>query len=104
MELASSIKPISWIKDNAAQMLRDIEETGRSFVITQKGSAKAVIMDINEYDRLQASLAMLKLLARTSQQLKDGQTVSADETFAQLQAEIDEQERREAHGGRAGAV
>lgn len=100
MELASSIKPISWIKDNAAQMLRDIEETGKSFVITQKGAAKAVIMDVEEFDRLQASLAMLKLLAVSSEQLKKGEVVPAEETYAQLMAEIEEQERQEADAAR----
>jgi len=100
MELASSIKPISWIKDNAAQMLREIEETGKSYVITQKGAAKAVIMDVEAYDKLQASLAMLKLLAISSEQIKNGQTVPADETYAQLMAEIEEQERLEAKGAR----
>jgi prevent-host-death family protein len=96
MELASSIRPISWIKDNAAQMLREIEETGRSYVITQKGSAKAVIMDVTEYDKLQASLAMLKLLTISSEQIKNGEVVPADQTFAELTAELEEMERQEA--------
>ena len=96
MELASSIKPMSRLKDNAAQMLREIEETGKPYVITQKGAAKAVIMDVKEYDKLQASLAMLKLLATSSKQIKNAQVVPADETFAQLSAEIEEQERLEA--------
>ena len=100
MELASSIKPISWIKDNAAQMLREIEETGKSYVITQKGSAKAVIMDVEAYDKLQSSLAMLKLLAVSSEQIKNGEVVPADQTFAELAAELEEMELREAKASR----
>jgi len=97
MELATSIKPISWLKDNAAQMLRDIEETGKPFVITQKGVAKAVVMDVQEYDKMKASLALLRLLAVSSEQVKKGQTVPMDDTLAQLQAEIDEKRSLDAN-------
>lgn len=93
MELSSSIKPISWVKENAAQMIKEIEGSGKSFVITQKGLPKAVVMDINEYDEMKASLAMLRLLATSAEQVKMGQVVPADDTIAQLRAEIAERRR-----------
>lgn len=93
MELSSSIKPISWVKENAARMLREIESSGKSFVITQKGLPKAVVMDIVEYDEMKASLAMLRLLAGSAEQVKAGLIVPADDTLAQLQAEIDQKRR-----------
>ncbi len=96
MELGSSIKPISWVKENAAQMIRDIEGSGKSFVITQKGLPKAVVMDIAEYDEMRASLAMLRLLATSAEQVKAGRVVPAEDTLAQLQAEIDERRRSDA--------
>jgi prevent-host-death family protein len=96
MELSSSIKPISWVKENAAQMIRDIEDSGKSFVITQKGLPKAVVMDIAEYDEMRASLAMLRLLATSTEQMKGGQVVPMEDTLAQLQGEIDERRRADA--------
>lgn len=96
MELGSSIKPISWVKENAAQMIKDIEGSGKSFVITQKGLPKAVVMDINEYDEMKASMAMLRLLATSAEQVKSGQVVPADDTIAQLRAEIAERRRTKA--------
>lgn len=96
MELGSSIKPISWVKENAAQMIKDIEGSGKSFVITQKGLPKAVVMDINEYDEMKASMAMLRLLATSAEQVKAGQVVPADDTIAQLRAEIAERRRTKA--------
>ena len=96
MELSSSIKPISWVKENAAQMIKDIEGSGKSFVITQKGLPKAVVVGINEYDEMKASLAMLRLLATSSEQVRAGRVVPADDTFAQLRAEIAERRRMDA--------
>lgn len=96
MELGSSIKPISWVKENAARMIKDIEGSGKSFVITQKGLPKAVVMDINEYDEMKASLAMLRLLATSAEQVRTGQVVPADDTIAKLRAEIAERRRMDA--------
>jgi hypothetical protein len=62
----------------------------------KKGLPKAVVMDINEYDAMRASLAMLRLLAVTSEQVKAGQVAPADDALAQLQAEIDEKRRVDA--------
>lgn len=95
MQLSTAVRPISWIKENAAQMLKDLEETGKPFVITQKGMAKAVVMDIQRYDELQESLAMLKLLGLTSEEVKTGVTRPADDVFAELQHEINQKKLQE---------
>jgi prevent-host-death family protein len=92
MQLGQAIKPISWIKENATQMIRDIENTGKPVVITQNGKAKAVVMDISRYDELQESLALLRMLAVSSEQIQTGQHRPADELFDELEHELDQKD------------
>ncbi len=51
MNLKDDVKPITYLKNNTADVIRHVTETGRSMVITQKGEAKAVVMDAQKYDR-----------------------------------------------------
>ena len=57
------IKPISYFKANAAEIIRTIAEDPEPFVITQNGEAKAVLIDYERYEQEQETLALLKILA-----------------------------------------
>lgn len=98
MQLGQAVKPISWIKDNATQMIRDIEESGKPVVITQNGKAKAVVMAIHRYDELQESLALLRMLAVSTEQMQAGLHRSADELFDDLERELDQKDADAAAG------
>lgn len=63
MNLAEDIKPISYVKAHAAEIIEKISENHRSVIITQNGEAKAVLTDIKTYQKQQDTLAMLKLIA-----------------------------------------
>ena len=78
MLTASHIKPISYLKANAAQVLRDLAEQREPMVITQNGEATAVLQDIASYEQDQQTLALLKILAVGNQQVEQGRTVPAD--------------------------
>ena len=77
MKYASRIKPISYLKANAAKVVRGLAESGEPMIITQNGEATAVIQDIASYEQTQETLALLKILALGEQQVKEGKTVSA---------------------------
>lgn len=96
MRLGQALKSISWIKANAAQMIRDIEETGKPVVITQNGKAKAVVMDIQWYDELQESLALLRMLATSTEQQEAGQYRPADELLDELEHELNQKDVEDA--------
>lgn len=66
------IKPISYFKANAAEMLRELRETGQPYVLTQNGEAAAVLMDAKEYDKLRDQLVMLQILKISEQQYLAG--------------------------------
>lgn len=88
MQLHEDIKPISYVKAHAAEIIRNVAETGNPLVITQNGEAKAVLVNVQEYDALQESLALLKMLAVSSHEIKLGKTRNADDVFTDLAATL----------------
>jgi prevent-host-death family protein len=71
MRYSTRIKPISYLKANAAEILRDLGKSG-PMIITQNGEAKAVIQDVVSYEETQETLALLKILALANQEIEEG--------------------------------
>jgi prevent-host-death family protein len=86
MRYASRIKPVSYLKANAAEVLYELAEQREPMIITQNGEAKAVIQDIASYEQTQETLALLKILALGDQQIKDGKTSPIEDVVARLRA------------------
>lgn len=84
MKLSQQVKPISYLKANAAEVLNQLQESREPLVITQNGEAKAVIQDIHSYEALHEDIALLKLLALGKQQLADQHTFTADSVMADI--------------------
>ena len=74
MGMQDRVKPISWLKANSAQIIRDLGEGGAPLLITQNGEAKAVLQDIGSYEATQETLALLKLLALGREDVRAGRT------------------------------
>jgi len=88
MKLSESVKPISYIKSHTAEALRDVSENQRPLVITQHGEAKAVLQDIESYEQTQESLALLKMLAQSSQNVQEGRSKPVKKAFADIRKRI----------------
>ena len=73
MRYSTQIRPISYIRANAAEVLKVLEEQRKPLIITQNGEAKAVIQDITSYEETQEMLALLKILALGGQQVERGE-------------------------------
>ena len=43
----------------AAELLREVSESGHAVTITQNGEARAVLMDVDTYDRWRSAMALL---------------------------------------------
>lgn len=72
MRYSTQIKPISYLKANAAEVLQELTDQRQPMVITQNGEAKAVIQDVASYEQTQETLALLKILALGNQQINQG--------------------------------
>jgi prevent-host-death family protein len=86
MRYSTQIKPISYLKANAAEVLRELTDQRQPMVITQNGEAKAVIQDVASYEQTQETLAMLKLLALGNQQIAQGRVKPLADVAKRLRA------------------
>lgn len=86
MRYSSQVKPISYLKANAAEILTKLAEQRVPLVITQNGEAKAVLQDVASFEETQETLALLKLLALGTQDVDAGRVKSASEIVARLRA------------------
>ena len=84
MKLSSQIKPISYLKAHAAQIVRNLGEKREPLIITQNGEAKVVIQDIKSYEQIMESMALLKILALGMQQIDQGKVESVEEVRSHL--------------------
>lgn len=84
MKLSEAVKPISYFKTHASEIIRDIGETRSPVFITLNGEAKAVIQGISEYEDLQESLALLKILAQSKKSLEGGKYKPVTKAFKDL--------------------
>ncbi len=91
MKLSSQIKPISYLKAHAAEIVRTLGEQREPLVITQNGEAKVVMQDIESYEQTQETLALLKILALGTRQIEEGKVQPAEEVIKRLR------EQRGAH-------
>jgi prevent-host-death family protein len=86
MKYSSRVKPISYVKANAAELMRELAEKREPLVITQNGEAKAVMQDVASYEATQETLALLKILALGRRQVEEGKTIALAEVVRRLRA------------------
>ena len=86
MRYSSQVKPISYLKANAAEVLTHLAEQREPLVITQNGVAKAVLQDIASYEETQETLALLKILALGQQDVEAGRLKPVADVVARLRA------------------
>lgn len=88
MNLKETIRPITYLKTNAADVLTTVTETRTPVVITHNGEPKMVVQDAESYQRLKQSLSMLKLVAMGKKQIDEGKTKSAEAVFKTIEKKL----------------
>ncbi|MCC7516887.1 MAG: type II toxin-antitoxin system Phd/YefM family antitoxin [Pseudomonadales bacterium] len=86
MRYSSQVKPISYLKANAAEVLAQLSEQREPMVITQNGEAKAVLQDVATFEETQETLALLKILALGNQDIAAGKVKPVADVVARLRA------------------
>lgn len=87
MTLEAQIKPISFLKSHAADIIKDFAHNPEPLIITQNGEAKMVVMDIVEYEKQQETMALLKLISLGRKEAEQGRYSDADVFFAEMDKE-----------------
>ncbi len=86
MKFSSRVKPLSYVKANAAELLRELAEKREPLLITQNGEAAAVMQDVASYEATQETLALLKILALGRRHVEEGRAIPLAEAARRLRA------------------
>ena len=88
MKPSIAIKPITYLKTHTSDVVREVNDTRGTVIITQNGEAKAVVQDISSYEQTQETLALLKLLALGRRSAQEGRTKPLREVIERLQSDL----------------
>jgi prevent-host-death family protein len=86
MKLSDQIKPISYLKAHAAEVVRNLSAQEGALIITQNGEAKVVMQGIKSYEQTQETMALLKILALGQRQVDEGKVQTASDVVAKLRS------------------
>lgn len=84
MLYSRQVKPISYLKSHAAEVIKELSETREPLLVTQNGEARLVVMDVRSYEEQQQTLALLKILALGNREIEMGQFRPAEDVFAEF--------------------
>ncbi|SAI07576.1 prevent-host-death family protein [Bordetella ansorpii] len=85
MKYSTQVKPISYLKSHAAEIVKDLAERREPMLITQNGEAKLVVMDVQSYEEQEQTIALLQLLALGRREIEEGRVVQAADAFAKIE-------------------
>ncbi len=85
MNISKDIKPITYLKANAPELLRQINETHRPVLITQNGELRAVLQDPQSYENMRNAIGILKLLSQGEEDIKHGKIKPQEHVFTAIE-------------------
>ena len=84
MKISRDIRPLSEFRANAAAFVQQVRETRRPLVLTQHGKSAAVLLDVEEYERLLDRAELLEDIATAEDQVERGEVVEHAEARAEI--------------------
>ena len=88
MNITNDIKPITYLKGNAAEVLKQINETHRPIIITQNGEPRAVLQDPESYENMRNAIGLLKLISQAEDDVTTGKTNTQESVFARIEEKL----------------
>jgi prevent-host-death family protein len=89
MKLSQDLKPISYFKNNMAEVIRNLNKNQGTMIITKNGEAKAALMDIKAYEDLQETLSMLEMIAQGNKNMTEGRYRPAEQVLKEFEERIE---------------
>jgi len=89
MKLSQDLKPVSYFKNNMAEVIRNLNKNQGTMILTQNGEAKAALMGIKAYEDLQETLAMLEMIAQGNKDLTEGRYRPAEQVLKEFEERIE---------------
>ena len=88
MRIEEDVRPVTFMKTRAAELLRSVEENRRPVIITQSGEPRGVLMDFASYQELRRATLLLRLIAQAEAEGREGRTVPQAEVFKSLRKHL----------------
>jgi len=85
VKISTDIKPVTYLKSRAKDMLKQVNETHRPIIITQNGEPKAVLQDTESYENMRKAIGILKLVSLGEEEIRSGNSKSQDNVFSDLE-------------------
>jgi len=87
---ASAVKPITYMKTHSAELIAEVNKRRSPVVITQNGAPRAVLMDVESYERVQDALVLLKLISQSEDALQKGRWLSQSQMKRELEKRLND--------------
>ena len=81
MKISTDIKPVTYLKSRAKDMLEQVNETHRPIIITQNGEPRAVLQDTESYENMRNTIGLLKLISLGEEDIRKGQSKPQADVF-----------------------
>jgi prevent-host-death family protein len=88
VNVAENIKPVSYIKNNASDVMDYVYENKNPVIITKDGEAKAVLIDIETYQKTQDAFALLNIVKLAENDIKAKRTRRASVVFSEIKKNL----------------
>ena len=85
MNISTDIKPVTYLKSRAADLLKQINETHRPVIITQNGEPRAVLQDPKSFQDMHRAIGILKLISQGEEDIKKGKVKTQEEVFNNIE-------------------
>ncbi len=80
------IIPVSDLRQDTAAVLKELQDSSEPLVITQRGRATAVLLNLDAYERSQHERELLRLLALGEREITQGKGYSLESVFREADA------------------
>jgi len=90
MNISKDIKPVTYLKAKAADLLKQINETRRPVIITQNGEPRAVLQDPKSYENMRNAIGLLKLISQGEGDIRNGRVKSQEDVFKAIEISLKE--------------
>lgn len=95
MLLRQDIKPITFLKTRAAELIGRLNRDRRPVIITQSGEPRAIVLDPVSYDEMRTALGLMRLMAQSERDIRLGRIVPQDEVFSRLAKKLNREQANE---------
>ena len=88
IHLDKDIQPLSEFRAGVATFIKQINETRRPLVITQRGKGVAVVLDVAEYEAMQEKIELLEEIRSAEAQFAAGLGVTNQDARSHVLARM----------------